>query len=228
MDTGTPLDTVPVDFWDLPPGIMLLALALSISSFIGFPVELFLYLKLYAYLGYRYVTRTIIFDNDTRNLAYHCVQDNPGIYFNSLARKTGIKSGTLRYHLIILMTTGKISAMNTNGHTRYFENSGKFSEIEKTVLKYIRNDTDNRILTLLLDNPDMNRKDLEEKIGISGPLVSWYMRRLRDDGMIIIQKNGKNVRYEIYPEVRQYLEKYLVPDREAMPVLSLEYAPESA
>ena len=228
MDTGTPLETVPVDFWDLPPGMMLLALALSVSSFIGFPVELFLYLKLYAYLGYRNVTRTIVFHNDTRNLAYQRIQDNPGIYFYSLVRMTGIKPGTLRYHLIILMTTGKISAMNTNGHTRYFENSGKFSEVEKTVLKHMRNETDNRILTLLLDNPDTNRKNLEMMMGISGPLVTWYMKRLSDDGIVSIQKNGKNVRYEIYPEVRQYLEKYLIRNQEAIPVLSLEPSPESA
>ncbi|WP_233504466.1 winged helix-turn-helix transcriptional regulator [Methanoregula formicica] len=228
MDTGTPLETVPVDFWDLPPGMMLLALALSVSSFIGFPVELFLFIKLYAYLGYRNVTRSIVFHNNTRNLAYRYIQDYPGIYFNYLVRMTGIKPGTLRYHLIILMTTGKISAMNTNGHTRYFENSRKFSEVEKTVFKHIRNETDNRILILLLDNPDTNRKNLEVMMGISGPLVTWYMRRLSDDGIVSIQKNRKNVRYEIYPEVRQYLEKYLVPNRGVMPVLSLEPSPESS
>lgn len=228
MDTGTPLETVPVDFWDLPPGMMMLALALSVSSFTGFPVELFIFIKLYAYLGYRNITRTIVLHNNTRILAYQCIQDNPGIYFNSLVRKTGIKPGTLQYHLLILTTTRKISALNTNGHTRYFEKSGKFSEVEKTVLKHIRNESDNRILTFLLDNPDTNRKNLEVMMGISGPLVTWYMRRLSDDGIVSIQKNGKNVRYKIYPEVRQYPEKYLIRNREAMPVVSLEPSPESA
>jgi predicted transcriptional regulator len=222
MDTGTPLQTIPVDFWDLPPGIMLLSLFLSVSSFIGFPVELFLSVKLYAYFGYRKVSKTIIFENDTRNLAFHFIRDNPGIYFNSLVRKTGIKPGTLRYHLIVLRTIGKISIMNTNGNTRYFENSGKFSEMEKVVLKYIRNDIDNRILSLLLENPDINRMDLKEKIGVSGPLITWYMRRLRDDRIISIRKNGKNVRYDIIPETRQYLEKYLILNRGTIPILTTE------
>jgi predicted transcriptional regulator len=222
MDTGTRLETVPVDFWDLPPGIMLLSLALSVSTVVGFPVELIVFVKMYAYLGYRRVSKTIIFNNDIRSLAYRTIQDNPGIYFNSLVRKTGIKPGTLRYHLIILRITDKISVMNTNGNTRYFENSGKFSDMEKVVLKYVRNDIDNRLLLLLLDNPDTNRKDLKEKMGISGPLVTWYMRRLHNDGMIFSRKSGKNVRYEINPEARQYLEKYLIPGRENIPIPPFE------
>lgn len=148
MDTGTPLETVPVDFWQLPPGIILLSLAFSISSFIGFPVELFLFIKLYAYLGYRNVAKTVVLNNETRNLAYHFIQDNPGIYFNALVRKTGIKPGTLRYHLIILKLKEMITVLDSSGNRRYYENSGRYSGPEKTVLKYVRNETDCRILKI--------------------------------------------------------------------------------
>jgi predicted transcriptional regulator len=228
MDTGTPLETVPVDFWDLPPGIILLSLALSVSSVIGFPVELFFIIKLYAYFGFRKVTRRIVLSNDTRNFAYQLIQDNPGIYFNSLVRKSKLPQGTLRYHLIILRTMGKITIMDPNGNARYFENSWEFSEMEKIVLKYIQNDTDNRILSSLLKNPDANRNHLIDKIGISGPLVSWYIRRLRNDGIITTQKTGKYVHYEITPDARQYLEKYLVLNREPVQSISADQISESA
>jgi len=227
MDTGTPLETVPVDFWDLPPGIILLSLALSVSSVIGFPVELFFIMKLYVYFGFRKVTRRIVLSNDTRNFAYQLIQDNPGIYFNSLVRKSKLPPGTLRYHLIMLRTMGKITVMDPNGNARYFENSWEFSEMEKIVLMYIQNDVDNQILSSLLKNPDANRNDLIETIGISGPLVSWYIRRLRNDGIITTQKTGKFVHYEITPEARHYLEKYFVLNRESIQSISANQISES-
>jgi predicted transcriptional regulator len=216
MDTGTPLETVPVDFWQLPPGIILLSLAFSISSFIGFPVELFLFIKLYAYLGCRKVAKTVVLNNETRNLAYHCIQDNPGIYFNALVRKTSIKPGTLRYHLIILKLTEKIAVLDSSGNLRYYENSGMYSGPEKTVLKYIRNETDCRIFRLLLEKTDLTRNDLGEHLGLSVSTISWRMKRLNDEKIIWIKKAGKNVRYEINPEMRQYLEKYLIMSKDAV------------
>ena len=228
MDTGIPLETVPVDFWDLPPGIILLSLAFSVSTVIGFPVELFFIIKLYAYFGFRKVTRRIVLSNDTRNVAFQLIQDNPGIYFNSLVKKSKMVPGTLRYHLIILRTMGKITVMNQNGNARYFENSREFSEMEKMVLKYIQNDVDNQILSSLLKNPDANRNDLIDMIGISGPLVSWYTRRLRNDGIITAQKTGKFVHYEITPEARHYLEKYFIMNRESVQSISANQISESA
>jgi predicted transcriptional regulator len=206
MDIGTDLETDPVDFPDLPLEVKMFALAILITSMTGFPLQLFISIKLYAYLGYRKVTKTEMLDNDNRNLIYQCIRDNPGINYTSIGRKTNIKHGTLGYHLCILRAFGKISVMENHGHSRYFVNSGTLSEMEKTVLKYIQNSTDYRILKFLIENPGAVRKDIEKKIGISGPLVTWYMKRLNGDGIISIHKMGKTVHYEINQEVRKYLE----------------------
>ncbi len=228
MDTGTPLETVPVDFWDLPPGIMLLSLALSISSFIGFPVELFLFIKLYAYLGYRKVSQSTVFHNDARSRIYSCIQDNPGIFFNELVRRTDVNRGNISYHLVILKMMRRITVMDSSGNPRYFDNSGRYSESEKTVLKYIRNDMDCRIFRLLLEKPDLTRNDLGISLGLSVSTVSWRMKRLCDENLIWIQKAGKNVRYGINPEVRQYLEKYLILNKDTIPTISFERISDSA
>ena len=80
--------------------------------------------------------------------------------------------------------------------------------MEKTMLKHIHNSTDYRILKFLIENPGAIRKDIEKKIGVSGPLVTWYMKRLKREGMISIHKMGKTVHYEINQEVRKYLEMH--------------------
>lgn len=221
MDTGTPLETVSVDFQDLPPGIMLVSLAVSVSSIIGFPVELFFFIKLYLYLGYRKVTQSTILQNAVRSRIYSCIRDNPGIFFNALGRMTNVKRGSLRYHLIILKLMGRITVLNSAGNPRYFENSGIYSETEKNLLKFIRNDTDCRIFRLLLENSEVTRKELGEHLGLSVSTVSWRMKRLSEDNLIRIQKVGKNVRYGINPDIRKYLEKYLILNREATSVRSL-------
>ena len=212
MDTGTPLETVPVDFWDLPPGMMLLALALSVSSVIGFPVEIFFFIKLYAFLGYRKISQITILYNEARNRIYSCIRDNPGISYNALVRMTGIKRGTLRYHLIMLKMAGKITIPESSGNPRYFENSGIYSGPEKTVLKYLRNKTDGRIFQLLMENSEVTRNEIGKDLGLSASTVSWRMKRLGDEKLIWIQKTGKNMRYRIQPDIRQYLEKYLIPN----------------
>jgi predicted transcriptional regulator len=222
MDIGTPLETVPVDFWDLPPGMILLTLALSVSSFIGFPVELFFFIKLYALLGYRKIAQGTILYNEARNRIYSCIRDNPGIYYNALVRMTGIKRGTLRYHLIMLKMAEKITVLDSPGNPRYFENSGIYSEPEKTVLKYLRNKTDGRILRLLMENSEVTRNEIGNDLGLSASTVSWRMKRLGDEKLIWIQKAGKNIRYGIHPDARQYLEKYIYLNKDAIPSGSLE------
>jgi predicted transcriptional regulator len=226
MDTGTPLETVSVDFWGLPPQVMAISLAVSLSPVIAFPVELLFFLKLFAYLGYRKVEQHSVFHNAARNRIYSCIQDNPGIFFNALSRKTDVKRGSLRYHLTLLKLMGKIAVLDTHGNTRYFENSGKFSEPEKKVLKYLQNDTDCRILTFLLYNPDITRKDLVRHLGIAGSTVTWYMNRLSDENLICVQKTGKNVRYEINPESRRILQKYLAVNNDLVSLPFAEGMPE--
>lgn len=216
MDPGTPFETKEVSFWELPLQVILLSLALSVSPLLEVVTQAVLFTKFYLYLGYRKVARKNLFFNDTREQVYQCIQENPGIFFNEIVRKTGVKRGTLRYHLILLHTNKKISILESEGNARYFENSGRYSGREMIVLKFIQNTTDRRILLLLMNDPELNRKDLGNKLGISGLMVTWYTKRLSDAGMISLEKSGKNARYEIPPEVRNYLEKYLVSKSDIM------------
>jgi len=209
QDTGTPLESVLIGFWDLPPGIMLLSLAISSTSVVGFAVDLFIYIKLFLYLGYRKISRNTLFHNAVRSRIYSCIKDNPGIFFNALVRTTDVKRGTLRYHLIVLKMMGKIAVLDSTGNPRYFDNSGRYSEIERHVLKFLRNDTDYRICRLLLESTDVTRKELADRLGLSLSTVSWRMKRLSKENIIRIQKMGKNVHYEINPDAWMYLKKYL-------------------
>jgi len=205
----TPLETTRITFWELPPRLMLITVLQSISPVLIVPLGLFFFLQGLAFLGYRKITPGNVLGSPARSLIFEKIQANPGIYFNELSRETGLNRGSLRYHLALMRVTGKISTLAMEGNIRYFENSGRFSETEQKVLKYLRNDKERAIFAHLMDNPETTRGDLENLLGISGAAVTWHTNRLCDAGMLTVARSGKTARYLIDPDVRTYLEKYL-------------------
>jgi predicted transcriptional regulator len=196
-------------FWNLPPRVMAIYLALVLSPLLVFPVELLFLLKLLALLGYRQIAKKNVLESPSRNAVYQFIRKTPGSDFMEISRKTGVPENSLRYHLAILKLMNKVTALDTSRNARYFENSGSYSEVEQVVLKYLHNKPTRILLQLVLENPDLTRKQIENIIGISGAGVNWHMHRLSDDGLLIIGKNGRNARYTVNSDIVPYLKKYL-------------------
>ncbi|MFA6361949.1 winged helix-turn-helix transcriptional regulator [Methanoregula sp.] len=205
---STPLETVEVSFWDLSPREMLIVVALSLSPLLLYPLELFFFIKMFAYLGYRKITAASVLTNATRSRIYETIVADPGIYFNELVRQTGVARSTLRYHIALLKMTGKITASKTGSDVRYFENSGKFSEAEQKILAFLHNDRERFICEYLIRNPATTRGDLEKVLGISGAAVTWHTNRLRDAGVLAVTKTGRTVQYSIAQDAARALDKY--------------------
>lgn len=194
-----PQDPVLVSFWDLTVREMVLAVALSFFPVLVFPVEIFFYLKLISILGYRKVEQYAVSYNENRQKIFETVKANPGVKFNALERLTGIKEGTLKYHLLILGIKRKIVSFGKASSMRYFENNGRYSELEKKVYLHLQNPTTRRILEILATSPEVSRKEIAEAVGIAGPSISWHTKRLSGDGIITTRRNGKAVRYTLCP-----------------------------
>ena len=116
--TDHPQDPVPVSFWDLTVREMLLAVALSFCPVLVFPVEIFFFLKLISVLGYRKVEQNAVLYNQNRHKIYETITANPGVKFNALERLTGIKQGTLKYHLLVLGMKRKIVSFGRDRSVR--------------------------------------------------------------------------------------------------------------
>ena len=73
------------------------------------PVELFFsFLKMVIFLGYGKSCGMPSRINRNRQKIYDCITANPGVKFNALERLTGIKEGTLKYHLLLLVAKRKV------------------------------------------------------------------------------------------------------------------------
>jgi predicted transcriptional regulator len=193
--TGIPQDPVPLSFHDLSLRDMLIAACLSVSPLLMYPVELLFFLKLMAALGYRKAERNVILKNQNRHAVYDYITANPGIRFNALERLSGMKEGTLKYHLLVLTAKKKIVPVESGGFLRYFENNGRYTDLEKKMFLHLQNPTTRRIIEILSSAPEVSRKDIAGIMGIAGPSITWHTNRLTDDGIIRTRRKGKGIRY---------------------------------
>lgn len=197
--TGIPIDPVPISPGDLTPRELLVAACVSVSPLLMFPAELFFFLELMAALGYRKAGRDAIFRNRNRHAIYGHILANPGIRFHALERLSGMKEGTLKYHLIVLMATRKIVPVDSGGSLHYFENNGRYTDMEKKLFLHLQNPTTRRILEILSSFPEVSRKDITRIVGIAGPSITWHTKRLSIDGIIQTRRQGRRIRYILCP-----------------------------
>jgi predicted transcriptional regulator len=209
-----PVDPVPVSFWSLSPREMAIFLALMISPLLLFPVELLFSLRLFSFLGYRKIEQNAILYNENRRIIFEAVQSNPGIIFIDLCRITGINRGTVKYHLVLLQLSRKISTVSGEGSDRYFENNGYYSDIERLLFQHLREETTRKIIRIVLEKPDITQTEVVEHVGISAPSVSRHMATLIREGIVTMQKTGRQVRYRISeaadPVLREYWDRVVL------------------
>ncbi len=56
-----------------------------------------------------------------------------------------------------------------------------------------------RILGVIAEHHDLTVAELSELVGISQPLVSWHLRRLRGIGLVERRQVGREARYSLDP-----------------------------
>jgi len=189
-----------VSFFELPLWVILAQLAFGIP-------ELLLFLKLWAWFGIRRVSGGNVLEQDVRARIYEYIRKNPGIHLRGLAEEMGISMGTLRYHLNMLRLTHKITINEDVASVRFYENNGTYSPAEQQVFKHLRNETTRKILAILIDKPAATRAELASEIGITGPSITWHMKRLEGDNIISTRRDGRTIVYEIPAPIAGYLSR---------------------
>ncbi|MFA5332178.1 MAG: winged helix-turn-helix transcriptional regulator [Methanoregula sp.] len=188
----------PVPIWSLPLWIL-------VTQAGCIPLETFATFKLWLALGFRRVRNENVLDQDVRSRVFSHIKENPGIHMRGLAEEMHLKLGTLRYHLKVLRLTHKITVAEDPASVRFYENSGTYSETQQQVLKHLRNPTTRKILGILLKRPAATRQEIAGAVGITGPSITWHMKRLEEDHLIIMKRDGRSNAYALLPPVSRYL-----------------------
>jgi predicted transcriptional regulator len=150
--------------------------------------------------GYRRISRKNVLEHDARHIIYTTITRHPGADVKKLAGLTGINENTLRYHLVKLVETRKITYLVRPGIVRFFLNQGAHSICEQVLIHYLRTETPREILWLLYHSPGMTRQQISDALAISGPSVTRQMEHLIDDRVVENRYPGRSNHYYLTNE----------------------------
>lgn len=198
-------DFEEISFFEESPRMMIIELALFLSPALILPAEILSSLFLISCLGFRQVTRQTILDHKGRRELYELIRDTPGISLSTLREKTGLNTGTARYHLGLLTVHGMVACRSHHGSRHYHVRNEDYDRMEAVLLTYVHNENDRLILDLLSGDDGLSHQDLMAATGTASPTISWHMKRLVTDGVVASYRDGKKRMYLLTPAAAESL-----------------------
>ena len=195
-----PQDLTPIEWWQVPPQVLISGMLIGTAPELVVVANILVLLNVWLFFGYRRIAKRAALEHETRTAIYDHIRAHPGIRLGTLVKDLEINRGTLRYHLGKLQEFGMIATAVVGGQTGYFENRQKYSALEEKALIHLKNPNTREILAILLESPAASRRDLAERLGITASSVSWHLRRLKADGIVLREKVGGGVRYTLSGE----------------------------
>jgi predicted transcriptional regulator len=123
------------------------------------------------------------------------VEKNPGIKFNEMMRITGLKNGILSYRLRQLEDSGNLKIDRTPGATRYFPLG--MNDEEMTIIKHLRQNSSNKIVTMLAEHPDLSFQDVVKMSKMTTSNVSITLSKLITEEIVIAYFKKRTKIYNI-------------------------------
>ncbi len=155
---------------------------------------------LFSLFGYRRIHKKNVLQNEARSRIFQVIQDHPGIDVVTLSDAAGMNINTVRYHLVKLIGTGKITYLTRPGILRYYPNQGSYSVFEQLIIHYLRNPSTSAIIALLHRQPGITRQDIADSLRISGPSVTRHMHQLIEDRIVFNIPEGVTNHYRLSAE----------------------------
>ena len=121
--------------------------------------------------------------NETREAIRGYVPTTPGAHFSKLRDDLRLGTGEAQYHLRKLEESGAIESVKDADYRRFFP-AGRFDEIDKRALGYLRRDTPRGMILALLRDPDATGADLASALDVSRPTISAAAADLEDAGLL--------------------------------------------
>jgi predicted transcriptional regulator len=88
---------------------------------------------------------------DVRRKIYELVKKSAGCHFRELERRSGLATGSIRYHLHYLVKQGLLSEVKNGNTVHYIPQA--YSSTNKKLLALLRQQSIRRILVCILNNP---------------------------------------------------------------------------
>ena len=194
---------ISVDLWQLPPKDILETLITSPMAYIP-PITSHLITLFVSSLGlaflvlYRRKDKQLENERPEQILAY--LSKNPGHSLQQITDALAINRSTARHYLRSMEKSKTLSATRYRGHTRYFAGGSGISETERLMYIILSQEKEKQVIRIIREHPGITKQELAGELRISPSSCNWYLRRFRDDGVIMIIFDGVHNHYRLTSE----------------------------
>ena len=144
-----------------------------------------------------------ILDQFVRGQIYGLIRGEPGIYYSKIKRVLKVGNGTLAYHLSVLDREGFIRSKRSRFHKKFFptklpsklsELANKYPEGEELEEGIKYSDLQEKILTLIKNNPGIVQTDIASKLDAPKQTISYNIKTLVRSGIIELVRAGNQTK----------------------------------
>jgi len=148
-----------------------------------------------------------------RKKIYYLILKYPGIHFNELKRKGDFASGQLTHHLSTLEKKELISSKKGKVTNYYSKES---EELNNNYTQILRDKRKRQIIQLILKQKLISSKNLKTELDLSPSTISWHLKDLELQN-IIISKTAKKIKYYFLgEETRQNFKTQLKEEKKSI------------
>jgi len=140
---------------------------------------------------YTRIQKEDVLDQFVRGQIYGFIKTNPGVHYNQILRKVGVKNGTLSYHLGVLEKTELIQSRREGLKYRAFYPTGmNFPKAERFRLT----DLQIKIIGSIRSQPGLAQKEIARLLGQKPQTINYNIKVLDQAGLISVVKAGRKTR----------------------------------
>ena len=130
---------------------------------------------------------------------YLLIEKEPGLHLTKIADLLNITTPLLLYHVRYLEKHELIILEQEKGFTRCYI-KGKIGTEDRKLLSLLRQNMPLKIVLFLLQNPLSKHKEILEKFDISKSTLSYHLKKLVDQKIIMIQRIDEEEGYRVIDE----------------------------
>ncbi len=118
-------------------------------------------------------------------------------------------TGHLLFHLGHLKKLGMIKTSQDGQYLRYYSN-GEIDNQDKRIIEISRQKNISKILSMLVKQGTMQYSDLANGLNLSLSTVSWHLKKLLDNNIIVKYTRGRKSYYALYDpvQIKEVVTKY--------------------
>lgn len=137
--------------------------------------------------------RPVEIELDTRRRIYDHVVANPGNHLRAIKHELDMPMGQLEYHLLYLEKRGLLESKEDRYYKRFYPS--RMSATDRRVLSAIRQEKPRQIVLIVLQDPGVDHRTIQEGMGIGASSLSFYMKDLMEKEVVEKRKEGRRSLY---------------------------------